>query len=106
MILAVDFDMVIHDPTNKEPGYKMGKPIPGSQLVLQLLHDRSATIIVHTLWGRTPEGIKAVEKWLKYFKIPFDEVTALKPKADMYLDDHGYQFTSWQEVLPALDKLL
>lgn len=84
----------------------MGKPLAGSQLVMKLLHERQVTLVVHTLWARTEAGKSACEKWLKYFQIPFDEVTALKPKADLYMDDHGYHFTTWEAALPVLDKLL
>ena len=103
MTLAIDFDGVIHDPTDKAPGYKMGKPLPGAQLALKILHDRGATLIIHTLWAREPAGKKACEQWLNYFGFTIDEVTALKPKADIYIDDRGYHFTTWLEALAMLD---
>lgn len=103
MILAVDFDHVIHDPNNREPGYKMGKPIPGAPEALRKLHERGDILIIHTV--RAYIDHEHVEKWLKYFKIPFEKVTATKPLADAYIDDKAIPFSTWHNVGLELENL-
>lgn len=97
MILAIDFDGVIHDPTNRLPGYKMGQPIPGALESVQRLLGEGHTIIVHTVRAYDLDQQKHVEAWLDYFQFPRHAVTAMKPAADVYLDDHAVRFTSWDD---------
>ena len=99
MVIAIDFDGVIHNPADKEPGYKMGKPYPDTYKYLHTLRMLGHKIVVHTLWARTDAGTAAVEDWLRYFLIPFDEVTALKPAASIYIDDRAYRHTDWRDTM-------
>jgi len=97
LILAIDFDGVLHDYKHPVKGRRMGAPIPGAKEAMQALrHNR---LIIHTVRGDSPQHI---EDWCKYYEIPYHEVTNIKPKADYYIDDHGIKFTNWQEVLPLL----
>lgn len=98
MILAIDFDEVIHDTKNPITGRKMGAPIYGSQEALDDLHDAGHKIIIHTVRGIS----KAVMDWLEYYDIPYDEITNIKPKADWYIDDKSLHFESWEQVMNKL----
>ena len=99
MIIAIDFDGVIHDFKNPVPGRKMGPPIPGTQAALQMLKNLGYTLIVYTAWEK---GHGAIEKFMEYYDLPFDEVTNMKPAADAYIDDNAFRFTKWDETLAQL----
>jgi hypothetical protein len=98
--LAIDFDGVIHDADHPLPGKRMGKPIMGAVESVTALHDRGFKIVIHTVKARSANGTKAVEDWLAFYEIPYHEVTAVKPDADVYLDNKGMRFDgNWQLAL-------
>ncbi len=94
MILAIDFDNTIMNPEDVPPGYSMGNPMPGCKEVLDYYREQGHTIIVHSHRAVHPEHII---DWLRYFKIPFDQVTNIKPNADLFIDDKAKMFTTWGE---------
>ena len=95
MVIALDFDGVIHDPTNRKPGRRMGEPIEGAVRAITALKQAGHTIIIHTVRGDRPTH---VAEWLDYFKIPYDMITDTKPDAAVYLDDRGVRFTAWRHL--------
>ena len=92
--IAIDFDNVICDPDNVDPGYKMGNPIPGAREALIQLR-RHFKVIIFTVRGDR----LYLREWLEYYKIPFDDITDKKPNTDYYIDDKAIKFTNWPEVL-------
>ena len=98
-VLAIDFDGVIHDFANPIEGRRMGGPIAGAKNALTQLH-RRYKIIVFTIWR--PESHKTIKDFMKYYELPYDEITNVKPKADYYIDDHGLSFTNWENLLQQL----
>src|SRR2546423_15258648 len=98
LILAIDFDGVLHDE-HPTPPHKMGKPVEGAVEAMKQLRAQGHELIVHTVRASGPDKGKHVADWLRYFGIPFDRVTATKPQADIYIDDRGYRFTSWAQTL-------
>lgn len=95
MILAIDFDGVIHDHLNPIKGRRMGGPIPGTKEAMDHLDNEDHTLIVHSVWGNS----KAIEDWLDYYDIPYSSVTNIKPNADYYIDDRAIRFTSWPQAI-------
>jgi hypothetical protein len=106
--LGIDFDGVIH---NMDKGFYdgtcYGKPLPGSLEALKEL-SKDYTIIVYTakalpsrplVNGKT--GTELVWEWLEKYNVAqyVKEVTALKPRAFLYIDDNGYRFNNWGETL-------
>lgn len=99
MILAIDFDGPICDPTNLKVGFKMGEPMKGAIESIKKLKAEGDEIIVFTARDR----FQPVEDWLKHFKIPFDCVTNIKPPhAEVFIDDRAIRFTSWEQVMEYL----
>lgn len=102
MTLAIDFDGVIHDYKHPVTGRKMGTPFEEAPTMLKRLYNRRHTIIIHTVMATTPQGQKIVEDWLTYYKIKHHGVTAVKPNADIYLDDRAIRHidwaTTWQQL--------
>jgi hypothetical protein len=111
LVLAIDFDGVLHDPTNVEPGYKMGKPVPGALGALTVLRQQGHMLIVHTnrvavdTMGaayQAPDN-SHVGRWLDYFGFPHMLVTAVKPNADVFLDDRAVRFYNWHHAMAAIE---
>src|ERR1035437_9284870 len=96
IVHAIDFDGVVHDYKNPVAGKRMGVPIEGTKSALNLLKARGDKVIIHTVKATTEGGAKAVRDWMIYYEIPFDEITAIKPTADFYLDDRAIRFTKWK----------
>lgn len=108
VIVAVDFDGVLHNPDDVAPGHKMGRPVEGAvQAVLDLSHLED-TVIVHSCRANTPAGLAAMVAWLEWAGLA-DDVKVWdqpgKPVADVYVDDRGIGFTSWSEVFSAIGRL-
>lgn len=98
MIIAVDFDGVIHDYKNPIPGRKMGAPMEGAKQGLEYFRRNGFKIIVFTVWGGTDQGKKTIKDFMNYYILPFNEITNIKPQADYYLDDKAIRFTSWKDL--------
>lgn len=108
MILAVDFDGVVHDPYNRAGVNKMGEPVPGAKETLDWLHEHGARIIIHTIWADKLSGRIAIATWLDYHHIQYHEITALKPKdAHHFIDDRNLPvpFTNWQEIKAKMEEI-
>lgn len=97
MIIAVDFDGVIHDYKNPIEGRRMGAPIEGTQEALVALKDDGHEIIVFCLWGHEA-GQETIRKFMEYYQLPYDSITNIKPKADYYIDDRAIKFINWKDA--------
>lgn len=95
MILAIDFDGVLHDFKHPVEGRRMGPPMTGAKEKMVALKNAGHELIVHTVWE--PKSWPTITAWLAYYAIPYDLVTNVKPNADIYLDDKAVRFTSWSE---------
>ena len=107
MTLAIDFDRTLMDTYHPQPGFKLGPPMPGAVEIMSKLKAAGHILVIHTC--RANDGgaaVVTVEKWLDYFKIPFDYVWAsehgAKPVADFYIDDKGLRFVDWPKVQESL----
>lgn len=103
--IAVDFDGVLHDPSNVQKGYKLGSTIPGSVAAMQKLKEEGAILVIHSVWADTEQKCQAMAKWCQYFKIPYDFISNQKPICDFYIDDHGLRFESWPQALADIKRL-
>jgi hypothetical protein len=77
----------------------MGAPMDGAKSVMTRWKRQGHTLIIHSVMATSDSGAKAIADWLRYYKIPYDSVTATKPQADWYIDDKGYQHTDWSSTL-------
>lgn len=94
-IIAVDFDSVIHDPTRKGPGMRMGLPLEGAIEAMKGIKANGHTIVIFTVRGDKP---KHVMDWLHYYHIPFDDVTNVKKNFDLIIDDKAVHFDGWSNL--------
>lgn len=105
--LAVDFDATICDLRSFSFNGVDGEPHDGAREVLRQARNNGDTIIVHTCRARPTETVDGkfwvnttnhVAAWMDHHDIPYDEITALKPIADVYLDDKAIQFIDWHQA--------
>lgn len=116
MLLAIDFDGVLHDIDNPVEGRRMGAPIEGARESMLALEDDGHTLVIHTVRAVVPidEGydealarrVKHIEDWLEFYHIPYHEVTAIKPNADAFLDNKGIHFVSWGSAMQSINDLI
>jgi len=104
MIVAVDFDNTIMNPMDKPEGKSMGNPMPGAKEALKDMRKHGHKIIIHTVRGGNPQHVR---DWLKYYGIPFDDVTNIKPNdVAFFIDDHGLRFNGdWNITLKTMYEL-
>lgn len=76
----------------------MGEPVEGAPDAMLTLKRQGDTLIIHT----NRERFQHVEDWLRHFGIPYDEVTNIKPNADVFIDDNAIRFTTWAQVMQYL----
>lgn len=98
LILAIDWDNVIHDRQHPVAGKKLGGLMEGAEEALDDLYRAGYTIIIHTTMANSPSGRKAVVDWLQYYGIDYHEIVP-KPKADYYIDDKAIKFKNWDQAL-------
>jgi histidinol phosphatase-like enzyme len=96
-VLGIDFDGVIHDYKHPIKGRRMGAPIEGTKEALERLKRQGYKIIIHTVWG-DEKGQKTIADFMKYYELPYDEITNIKPQADWYIDDKAIHFESWKDL--------
>lgn len=103
--IAVGFDSVLMDPKNKLPGYKLGQPIQGAVGSLNALKDKGALIVIFSAWADTDARRHTISEWCRFFKIPYDVITNVKPTVDISIDINNYKFTSWDDALEKVNSL-
>lgn len=95
MIIAIDFDGVIHDYKNPIKGRRMGAPIQGAKESIINLKNKGHTIIIFTVRANTPQSTKVVSDYLMYYKIPCHTLTNIKENFDIFIDDKAIAFQDW-----------
>ena len=113
--LAIDFDGVIH---NFNKGYHdgtcYGDPIEGSLEALKRLSE-DYNIIIFTAKAKPSRplvngktGTELVEDWLRKYDVLqyVQEITAEKPRSQIYIDDKGYYFQNWADTLEHIEENL
>lgn len=108
MRLAIDIDGTICRFRQEGESYSDVLPLPGAVEKLQQFRQNGHYLILltarhmKTCGGNVGLVVarqgKTLFDWLEKHQIPFDEVWFGKPQADIYIDDNGYRFTSWDEI--------
>lgn len=83
----------------------MGVPIVAAPQALQKLKEMGHEIIIFPTWADNQQRRKAIVDWLNYFNVPFDDITSVKPEADLYVDNNGYRFENWRDTIDFVSKL-
>jgi len=94
--IAVDFDGVIHKYSKAyHDGTIYDPPIEGTADAIRLLKKKGYKVVCFT----AREDVQAIMDWMKLYNIDVDEVTNIKPRAVVYIDDRAIRFTNWRDML-------
>tara|TARA_R100000664_G_scaffold12618_1_gene20234 strand:- start:1894 stop:2280 length:387 start_codon:yes stop_codon:yes gene_type:complete len=110
--IAVDFDGVIHNfDKGFHDGTCYGDPLPGALDAIKTLATKYNVIIFTAkakpsrplVNGKT--GTELVQEWLEEYDVMqyVTEITAEKPRSQIYIDDKGYHFQNWPDTLKYLN---
>jgi hypothetical protein len=105
-IVAIDFNNTLEDSKNAPSGKRFGPPLPGAVDALYALTQESVKVVIFTLLAANPSGRQAVADWLEYFDIDYDEITAVKPNADLFVDDRGLHHQDWTSTMKEVNRRL
>ena len=105
--LCIDFDDTIRNRSND-------LPISGVVEALSKLQKKGYRIVISSarinvkMWGELAHfRIDDIKNWLNKYNIPYDDVVAYKPAANLYIDDKGYRFEGdWEKTSNDVQKLL
>ncbi|MCL4367099.1 hypothetical protein M1563_02930 [Patescibacteria group bacterium] len=108
--ICVDFDGVIHQYSQGWlDGSVYDKPIKGAKRSLAHIVKSGFEVIIFTtrlnseVNSDTDQQLEKIKEWLTKYGFReqqhYHRITAIKPQATAYIDDHGVEFTSWREVL-------
>jgi hypothetical protein len=97
--IAVDFDGVVHAYTSGWTGPEpIDPPVPGARAAIAAIRSMGYGVVVFTCRALTADGMSGTKAWLAKHEIEVDEVTAVKPHAQLYLDDRAVRFDGdWYE---------
>jgi len=109
--IAIDFDGVIHTfDKGFHDGTCYGDPIEGSLEALREIA-KEYNIIIFTAKAKPSRplvngktGTELVQEWLEKHNVMqyVKEITAEKPRSQIYIDDKGYHFQDWGSTLDHL----
>lgn len=108
MRICFDLDGVIAQLKAPGEGYLDVDPVPGAVEKMTELRSHGHYLIIHTARHmKTCEGNlgkvqakigKDTLEWLQMHSVPFDEIYFGKPWAQIYIDDNGFRFSSWENI--------
>lgn len=88
--IVFDFDGVIHKYSKGWlDGSIYDSPSPGIYWTIEKLREKGYEVVVVSSRCATPEGISAIDKWLKGYGIVVDRICKEKPPALVYIDDRA-----------------
>ncbi|HSV95192.1 MAG TPA: hypothetical protein VLH94_04475 [Spirochaetia bacterium] len=112
--LAIDFDGVIHKYSKGWMDSSIyDDPVDGAKEKMEELVSRGYRLIIFTvrlnpLVNEEPNLERnKMNKWLfdhGFIEgVHYHEITAVKPAADVYIDDKAIRFTNWDEVMKVVE---
>jgi hypothetical protein len=109
--IAIDFDGVIHNfDKGFHDGTCYGDPLPGSLEALKKISE-NYNIVIFTAKAKPSRplvngktGTELVQEWLERHNVMqyVKDITAEKPRSQIYIDDKGYHFQNWNDTLKYL----
>lgn len=102
MHIIIDLDGVIAE---EEEGwdYTDRVPLPEAVAGMVVLKEQQHTITIYS--SRFTEDHDVTTAWLCRHGIPFDNLILGKPRGDLYIDDRGFRFTDWSDMLKEMDEI-
>ena len=110
MRICVDLDGTICRLREGSQTYAEVEPLPGAVEKMKALKAAGHYLIILTARHMTTCGGnvglvvarqgKTLFDWLARHEVPYDELWFGKPQAEIYIDDNGFRFQSWDEITP------
>jgi hypothetical protein len=92
-LISIDFDGVLHWYRS---GYHDGTiydiPTPGAKEAIKE-YMKHFTVVIYSSRASTPEGLYAIQGWLRFHGFPDIPVVSVKPPAFLHIDDRAVTFT-------------
>lgn len=117
--IAIDFDGVIHGYSKSwQDGSIYDKPKQGAKLAMAKLVKQGFNIVIFTTRlnpeirdkNEATEQAEMLDKWLGKYGFTkgkhYHYITALKPKAKVYIDDRALKFIDWESTESLLKNIL
>lgn len=108
MRICLDLDGVIANLKQSGQTYANIEPVPGAVAKVQSLKKAGHYIIIQTARHmKTCSGNVGMVQariardtldWLERHEIPYDEIYFGKPWAQIYIDDNGFRFSTWEDI--------
>ena len=94
--IMIDFDGVIHKYSKSWLNGKIyDEPVKGAKKSLDKLSNKFNLIIF-----TCRDDEKQIKKWLKKYNFTKNiKIITDKPNAILYIDDNGFRFRNWKDVL-------
>ena len=89
MIVAIDWDATLVSEDQEW--------LPGALDALRWLRRQKHLVVIHSARANYEDGLRDIEGKLAKHKLNFKIVP--KPYADLYVDDKGFRFERWPDVL-------
>lgn len=112
MRIVIDLDGVICPVKLPHESYAALEPIPGAIEKLRELRSAGHYIIIQTArnmatcesnLGRVMKNIGGLTlDWLERHGVEYDEIYFGKPNAEIYIDDRGLRFSSWDQITESI----
>lgn len=112
MRISIDLDGTICPIKEPNQSYADLKPLPGAVERIRGLRAAGHYIIITTARnmatcqsnvGKVMKNVgKITLDWLEKYGVEYDEIYFGKPNAEIYLDDRGVRFTTWNEITDEL----
>lgn len=103
--IAVDFDGTLCQFQHFGDGRIVNPPNQDAVEIMNDLHETGYEIVIFTVrlhpkWGaeENREQRAELERWLKEYGVPYDEITNRKPEAVAYVDDRAIRFINWRDI--------
>jgi hypothetical protein len=91
--IALDFDGVLNSYGAGYTGVEVvDDPVPGAQRFVTNLLEDGFEPVVFSARASDRGGVAAIKQWLSTHEFPRMEVTDVKPKAEVYVDDRAFRF--------------
>ena len=98
--VCIDFDGCLADYHGWKNTDTLDPPYPGAKEFVERVLATGYRVVIHT----TRRSVR-VEAWLYQWKFPSVDVSNVKPKAMVYIDDRGFRFTGdWDAAFEAIEQ--
>ena len=108
MRICIDLDGVLCELRKPGQSYADVQPIEGAVVKLRALRQAGHEVVIatarhmksseHNLGKMIARQGLVTLQWLNSHGFEYDEIWFGKPHCDIYIDDNGYRFKSWDEV--------